>query len=150
MDCSRRDAIGRTIAKITRSSSKCWRMISVANLVHTPSCRGKESLVIPFNTELLSADWSSHTTSCRRLTWSSIARALRSAIYSRRRVDLAECSSESSVSLLIFSEFWDNELYFSSVNKLLTNISHIYESYDCDYISKIDKVGSICSGIWCG
>lgn len=133
-----------------RSPSEYWRIISVANLIYTPSCWGKGSLVISFNTELLPADWSSYTTSCERSTWSPIARALRPTIYSRRRVNLAEYSLESSVLLLIFSEFWDNELYFSSVNELLTNVLHIYESHDCDYISKVDKVSSICLGTWCG
>lgn len=44
------------VATMTRSPSECWRMISVANLVHTSSYRGKGRPVMPSNTELLPAD----------------------------------------------------------------------------------------------
>lgn len=56
LNLSERNEEGIILAVMLCLFIKCYRMISVANLVQTLFYRGKERLISPFKTELLPAD----------------------------------------------------------------------------------------------
>lgn len=77
------------LAVVLTDSDSIWRrIISVGNLVQSPSCRGNGMPVIPSKTELFPADWSPHTTSCGKATKSPTPWALIFSIWFKRWLDL--------------------------------------------------------------
>ena len=80
-------------AVMVKAVSACSNMLSVANLVHSPSCRGNGIPVIPSRIDLLPADWSPHTTSCGKAMWSLIPLLRTPEIRASRDDDLAVFSS---------------------------------------------------------
>ena len=130
MNCSEREVIDSIVVTMIRSSSECRRMISVGNLMHISSWRGKGRLVMPFRIELFPEDWSPHTTSWGRSTWSSMPLALNLAICFKRKVDLADCNPDRSsdplmitlVPQLFLDRFYLREniiLYIWAINRLI-------------------------------